>query len=245
VDHISNYWKSKKWDKTTKLYLICDGSVTDESRAMAISVGVEIWDIYKLYELTTPQIRDNIYKTKSSTHQIESQEKSFARLLQGIEGGHENWMGFQKLIGEILSYLFVPPLSPPKYEHDDAEGRNRRDLIFENSSEQSFWKGIREVYRGYYIVVDAKNNKEEIDKKPVLDIAHYLKPYGCGMFGILVTRLGAAESADHAIKEQWIGNGKMIVVLHDNDILEMLKLKPLNKSEEIIRTKIAEFRMRL
>jgi hypothetical protein len=85
-----------------------------------------------------------------------------------------------------------------------------------------------------------------IDKQPVLDIAHYLKPYGCGLFGIFMTRNGPSPAADHAIREQWIGAQKMIVVLSDSDVEEMLTIKGSGgRPEELIRKKIADFRMSL
>ncbi|MFT3768466.1 MAG: hypothetical protein QM820_23710 [Minicystis sp.] len=79
-----------------------------------------------------------------------------------------------------------------------------------------------------------------------MDIAHYLKHYGCGLFGILVTRLGAGQPGLHAIKEQWIASKKMIVVLKDDDMRAMLDQKARGgEPEEIIRKKVGEFRMHL
>jgi len=91
-----------------------------------------------------------------------------------------------------------------------------------------------------------KNYEEPLDKRPVLDIAHYLKPYGCGLFGILVSRRGASDACLHAIREQWIGAQKMIVVISDEQLLEMLRIKgEAGAPEEIIRASIATFRMSL
>jgi hypothetical protein len=119
-------------------------------------------------------------------------------------------------------------------------------MICENSTMTGFWTLIRTTYAAQYIVIDAKNYSEPIEKQPVLDIAHYLKAHGCGLFGILVTRKGASEAAEHAIREQWISARKMIVVLADTDVEEMLRIKTSGgKPEEIIRKKIADFRMSL
>ena len=66
------------------------------------------------------------------------------------------------------------------------------------------------------------------------------------MFAILLTRMGCSEAGLHAIKEQWIGSNKMIVVLTDADMIDMLRIKQTKgSSEEIIRMKIADFRMSL
>jgi hypothetical protein len=73
--------------------------------------------------------------------------------------------------------------------------------------------------------VDAKNYAEPIKKGPVLDVSHYLKRHDCGLFALLATRAGAAPSAQHAIREHWIAEQKMILVLNDADLKRMLALR--------------------
>ena len=119
-------------------------------------------------------------------------------------------------------------------------------MIFENSAVDGFWSQIRNTYSAHYVVADAKNYGAPLKKQPVLDIAHYLKPYGCGLFGLLVSRKGAGLSALHAIREQWIGGQKLIVVLSDSELEEMINIKADGgKPEEVIRKAIADFRMSL
>jgi hypothetical protein len=75
---------------------------------------------------------------------------------------------------------------------------------------------------------------------------HYLKPYGCGMFGILCCRRGTANGALHAIREQWIGGSKLIVVLSDETLLDMIQRKSSGLiPEELLRHQIARFRKSL
>jgi hypothetical protein len=105
---------------------------------------------------------------------------------------------------------------------------------------------VRDIYQGHYIVVDAKNYFDPLSKRPVLDISHYLKPYGCGMFSIIVSRRGYGNAGKHAAKEQWIGNKKMIVSLSDEDLLKMLDHKRENAlPEDIIKKYISSFRVSL
>jgi hypothetical protein len=83
-------------------------------------------------------------------------------------------------------------------------------------------------------------------KRPVVDLAHYLKPYGCGMFSILCCRKGASGGAAHAIREQWIGGEKLIVVLSDETLLDMIQRKSSGRMpEELLRHQIARFRKSL
>lgn len=93
---------------------------------------------------------------------------------------------------------------------------------------------------------DYPTSDEPLSERPVLDIAHYLKPYGCGMFALLVSRRGPDFGGSHAACEQWIGGNKMIVHLSDMHILEMLDLRAKGgEAQEVIRQQIADFRMSL
>lgn len=94
-----------------------------------------------------------------------------------------------------------------------------------NYSYQGFWRFVREKYHADYVVVDAKNYKNPISKGQVLQIANYLKIRGAGMFAIIITRSGADNGAQLTVREQWMANQKMIVVLNDADIEAMLLAK--------------------
>ncbi len=246
IKNIGNYWKGKGFFKSSKLYLVTDGTVTNDAKKLAIKFGINIWDLYKLHSLVNNKLRKKYFESPIEVVKTETREENLSNALQQLPTGHAEWATYQQLSCDIFSCLFSPPLASPRFEHADADERNRRDMIYENSSEHPFWKMIREMYQAYYIVVDAKNSGEQLDKRPIIDIAHYLKPYGCGMFGILLARIGTSDAANHAIKEQWIGNNKMIVALNDDDLIEMLKIKQTKgKPEEIIRMKLADFRMSL
>ena len=162
--------------------------------------------------------------------------------------GHDYWRPYQELVYEILTYVFCPPLLSPEYEWRGNEGADRRDIIFENSvrSNDSFWPVIRERYAGEYPIFDAKNLSGDLDKQDVLGVSHYLKTYGCGMFGGLVIRGAEGKTSFIARREQWVSQGKMLVVLNDYDLVEMLDRR--NKGQDLsfyIARKIAEFRMSL
>lgn len=246
VRRMVSYIKEKKTTEEKEYYIVTDDVVREDAQFMANDLGIWIWDMYMLESLVKDELREVFFNTDSSFLGKKGKEVDYSCELRELRPGKENWVRFQYLSCEVFSYLFSPPLSLPRFEHGDAENRNRRDMIYENSTNHSFWDSIRTQYHGYYIVVDAKNYSKPIPKQSVIDVAHYLKPYGCGMFAILISRNGAANSAKHAQKEQWIGNGKMILILDDNDLLDMIKLKKLNqKPEEILRIKLANLRMSL
>ena len=75
-------------------------------------------------------------------------------------------------------------------------------------------------------------------------MGNYLIPDGAGAFGIIISRRGSGSSSDIAIREMWLYHRKMIVVLDDNDIEQMLlDRKNGNDPAELIRKKIEDFRL--
>lgn len=230
--------------------LVVSGNLTSLARERAQHKGIEVWDAPKLASLITPQIAQSYFGDSNiipnNIAPRETKADSFIKSLHLIKSGRTEWSSYQQLCSEILEYLFCPPLEPPRYEFSDADSRNRRDMIFENPAVEGFWSYLRNTYSAHYIVADAKNYGTPLKKQPVLDIAHYLKPYGCGLFGLLLSRKGGGGAAQHALREQWIGGQKMIIILSDSDLVEMIKIKVAGgKPEEIIRKAIAEFRMSL
>ena len=55
---------------------------------------------------------------------------------------------------------------------------------------------IRDRYKAEFVVVDAKNSAHEIGKDDILQVAHYLKEKGVGLFGLVFSRCGESESAE-------------------------------------------------
>lgn len=238
-------------DSPVRVLVVASGSLTSAAKEYAQTIGLEVWDGIKLAQIAPESLLIDYlgFSTSSAdagASNASEKAKSLSASLQSLSTGRDDSLPYQRLVSEMLEFMFCPPLETPHFEVPDSEARNRRDMILENAAPSGFWAGLRTSYSAHYIVVDAKNYSEGIDKQPVLDIAHYLKPYGCGMFGMLATRRGASEAGLHAIREQWIGNHKMIVALDDNEMLEMLRLRGESAApEEIVRAKIASFRMSL
>ena len=236
-------------EPNSKLLIISTSGYTKAAIEKAKRAGIFLWgpnELYALYcnnpiEMSTPEAPQ-----PSESFELAGKVEAFKSTLIGIQPGKVNWSKYQSLVVDVLEFLLCPPLEVPEVELADSDKRNRRDIIIENASNEGFWHRVRDIYQGHYIVVDAKNYSEPLSKRPVLDISHYLKPYGCGMFAIITSRKGYGSAGRHAAKEQWIGNKKLIVSLSDNDILTMLDLKKEGAPpEDVIKKYIYDFRMEL
>jgi len=233
-----------------RFVLVTSGVVTANALKVTSVQGIEVWDSPKLAQLAPARVVEE-YLGESvdlPREELPEQKKAvrLSYLLDSLAQGKAPALDYQRAVADILEFLFCPPLEPPAYEVSDAARRNRRDIILENYAPDGFWAHLRTQYRAEYVVVDAKNYAGPLKKQPIVEVAHYLKPYGCGMFAIISSRKGPGPSAQHAMREQWIGAGKMIIVVSDIDIKEMIRIRAEGgPPESVIRAKIAAFRMSL
>jgi hypothetical protein len=232
------------------IVLVISGLLSNAARERALEAGYIVWDATDLLRKASPDLLRRYFGSPISSERPSNDSAAkadaFVAGYRALDPGRDSWVSYQRLVADALEFLFCPPLQPPRYELSDADKRNRRDIIFENGAPSGWWAQARSTYAAHYIVVDAKNYEEALDKQPVLDVAHYLKSYGCGLFALLASRRGAGPAAQHATREQWIGAGKMIVHLSDAELKEMLEMKrDGGDPAEVIRRLVADFRMAL
>ncbi len=238
--------------KDAKFVLLFPGKLTEKANFLLTKNNIEVWDV----EYLSSKFIDEIMQTKHPifqsllTHNIRASNKSAEQILidklMACKPGKDNWSQYQKLVGEILTLLFCPPLLAPLTEKADALKVNRRDFILPNYCETGFWAFLRSRYCADYIVVDAKNYSQRVTKKEVLQIANYLKYHGTGLFGMIVSRNGISQSALYTLREVWAIEKKLIIVLQDNDVEQMLLEKNSGREpESVIRQKIEDFRLLL
>ena len=226
VAELGDYAKAAR---EASIVLAFPGRANEQTLQEFARRGIEVWDIEKITELFSEQIAatdDPYFRALFlNTRARATPQEKFIKELKACPAGHEGWVEYQRLIGRILSDLFCPPLTTPLEEHSDAARANRRDFIFPNFASDGFWHFLRTRYAADYIVFDAKNGKGKVSKAHVLQIANYLKGHGVGMFGVILCRNGVEAGAKVTIREQWLLHNKLIVVLNDADLENMLLAK--------------------
>jgi len=216
------------------------------------TANIEVWDLRYLGEQFSEQIQEapfSYYKVlllaQLNRPAKPSREQELLDKLVACQPGKADWYVYQSLVGDILECLFAPPLGKPIPELYDKAKANRKDFLMPNYTDKGFWAFMREKYQADYVVVDAKNYTRKVKKSEVLQIANYLKPHGAGLFGIIISRKGGDTSGcEHTLREQWMVHRKLILVLDDDDIKEMLIAKSDGRlPEEIVGQKIEQFRL--
>ncbi len=229
--------------------LVIPGKLTEQLYKLFRDNNIEIWDreyISKNFSDEISRCFHPIFQKLFMANGNLSLKNILVMRLKSCKHGKQDWVIYQKLVGDIFSFLFSHELSEPIPQKSDYKAVNIRDFIIPNYCETGFWAYIRDRYLADFIVVDAKNYTHNIKKDDVLQIANYLKSYGTGNFGIIVTRNGADYDAVSTLRNEWIDHKKLIIVLNDNDIEQMILNKLSNNNPAItIRQKIEDFRITL
>ena len=247
INQIDHYRTVGSFDAAA---LVFPGSIREDCRATFQARQIEIWDLDYIATNFSHQIENlpsslltQLY-TQAGLPRPPTETDKLIHRLRNCPPGRSDWLEFQTIVKDALELLFVPPLGQVIWESTDETGSNRRDIILPNYAFDGFWKYMRATYKADYIVVDPKNYKSAISKTEALQIANYLKPDGAGMFAIINVRNGAKASCKQTIREQWTAHGKMIVLLTDDDLENMLRAKDSNGSpEELLGSVIQDFRL--
>ncbi|MEA5476462.1 hypothetical protein VB774_02415 [Pseudanabaena galeata UHCC 0370] len=122
-----------------------------------------------------------------------------------------------------------------------VDGTERRDIIFTNDSDQSFWAYLRNEHSSIFIMFEVKNT-DDINNFYLNQVATYLGDR-LGRLGFIVTRKVLEEAQQR--KSFSIFNDshprKIILTLSDEDLCNMLDMKcqgndPMRHIQKLYRT---------
>jgi hypothetical protein len=152
--------------------------------------------------------------------------------LQALPSGHSSATENQRLVYEILNYLFEPDLTDGKMESATHLGTERRDIIYTNEAERSFLRYVRESYGSMFLLFEIKNIKT-MELEHVNQVATYLGAR-LGMFGFIVTRNTPGENIIRKTYSVFNDTPSMprktILIITDDDLITMIRLKQEGKA---------------
>ena len=157
-----------------------------------------------------------------------NQVNDFIKRLNACPSGTSGWKQFEDLCVEILSYLFVPPLSKPKIQPRSYRNIDRRDAVFPNRNFKgsSNWTLLYEEHGARMILFEFKNyNKEQIGKEEVIQTKDYMKE-PMGRLAVMVCNKLPNPSAHIKRNAIYSSDGKKIILfITKNELKEMLFIK--------------------
>ena len=169
------------------------------------------------------------------------ESESLKNKLRQLNSGDERAAEYQRLILEALNFLFNPELIDGELEVRTVDGTERRDILFTNDSDQSFWTYLRTEHSAILLMFETKNTKT-IDNSYLNQTAVYLGDR-LGRIGFILTRtpLKAAQERKAFSIYNDSNPRKIILVLSDSDIESMLDMKcagqdPMRYIQKLYRT---------
>jgi hypothetical protein len=147
-----------------------------------------------------------------------------ARLF-AINHGREQATEYQGIVLEILNYLFNPELIDGQPEVRTVDGTERRDIIFTNDSDESFWDYVRTAHDAIILMFETKNTLG-LDIPAINQTATYLGDR-IGRMGVIVTRRTPSDAIQRKIFSVWndsAPNRKIMLVLTDEHLCDLLDL---------------------
>jgi hypothetical protein len=261
--HRNAYIERRVSDNDPKALLAFPGVLAASRLSLLRSDQIDIWDGNRLtaaahkfgvtppfYVVANEDTRGLGYSVKLQGYGESwmpfEEPACLAERLAFLGRGKQYWRSYEDFSEELLTYLFVPPLSQVITQRADQHGVNRRDFILPNYAASGFWRFMRDHYDADFVVAEAKNLTDAPGKDAVLQVANYLSPRGTGLFGFILAREAMDSTALWVCREQWAMNGKMIIGLDDGDILQMIKTKAAGgEPADMIKQKIEDFRLRI
>ncbi len=151
--------------------------------------------------------------------------EEFIGRLEGLPPGTASAKDYQRIIYEILNYLFEPELTDGEMEVRTIEGTERRDIIYTNESDRSFWQYVRLTYGSPLVMFEVKN-VEQLEIEHVNQTASYLGAR-LGMLGFIVARQAPKDNILRKTYSVYNDTAslprKTIMTLTDDDLATMLR----------------------
>lgn len=151
----------------------------------------------------------------------------FISRIQAMQSGSATASDYQRLVYDILNFLFEPNLTDGKMEVETHLRTERRDIIYVNEAERSFFEYVRSTYGSMFVLFEIKN-VQKMGLDHINQTAAYLGAR-LGMLGFIVTRHAPGENI--ILKTYSIYNDspatprKTILIVTDTDLITMIQMK--------------------
>lgn len=160
-----------------------------------------------------------------SRQPLDTKGTKLCQELKSIKKGKTSWAQYEKVCEKILKYLFPNDLYGWHSQKRTDDGLNRYDYVCRVRPTTEFWKFIIDHLDSRYVLFEFKNYSGKIKQGQILTTEKYLLERGLRRMAIIMTRVGAEPHAvamtQGAMREQ----GKLMLILNDEKVCEMLHMK--------------------
>jgi hypothetical protein len=180
-----------------------------------------------------PFLRDKLKNKEMDTklYQVQKLLSKLNNCPEGIKG----WKEFEDICIDIIDFVFRDSFRNFKIKTQARTYKNLdiRDAIVQNTG-KDFWKELRSDYDAKNIVFEFKNLTKEFGKEELIQTSNYLKKKSLGKVGMIFSRKGLTEGGYEEQRDLLIHDKKLILVLTENDLIDLVNKKLRNEEPEQI-----------
>jgi len=220
----------KKYEKDKDIFLMDINSFFQLIRRNAIGFNI----------INTEEIiKDIIYpflKAKLKNKEVDIRIYQAQKLLLKLKKcpkGIKGWRQFEDICVNIIDFVFRDSFRNFKIKSQSRTYNNIdiRDAIVQNTG-KDFWEELRLDYDAKNIVFEFKNLTKKIGKDELIQISDYLSKESLGKVGIIFSREGLSESGAEKQRSLLADAKKLVLVLAENDIVDLVNKKLRNEDPE-------------
>lgn len=141
--------------------------------------------------------------------------------------GADGWVMYEQLCVDVLSYLFVPPLRPPRVQARTLSGTERRDAVFANRQRDttSNWGLLYADHDARMILAEFKNyDRSDVGPEDIAETSSHLRR-DWGRLAIICSTKKPTPAAYRRRNTVYREDGKLILFLTSENLKEMLDIK--------------------
>lgn len=156
---------------------------------------------------------------------VDTRGTILCRRLRALPRGKVAWRDYEQLCAEILKYLFPNDLLGWHTQKRTDDGLNRFDFVCRIRPTTEFWSFLIDHLDSRYVLFEFKNYLGQIKQGQILTTEKYLLEKGLRRAAIILTRAGAEKEAVRMTQGAMRENGKLMLVVDDERVCEMLHMK--------------------
>lgn len=180
------------------------------------------------------KLKTNNKKTKQLNKKSETKKEELIRKINNLKPGRSNFGKYEKTCEDIIDYLFESVITNKKSQLYTDNNLYRYDYVARINPITEFWKFLTNEIKSRYIIFEFKNYSDEINQEQILTTEKYLSSQALRKVAIIFSRKGGNESADKFVRGALRESGKVILILSDNDVKEMIIQKEKGAAPELL-----------
>ena len=159
---------------------------------------------------------------------LQNEARDLKKNMQSWQGGKQtNAAAYEKLCTRTLMRIFADDLTLWREQAKSNSDLFRFDLIckIKRDNHKDFWEMAERYFSSKYIIFEFKNYSGKVTQKEVYTTVRYLYTKAMRGIAIIISPNGMDDNGGKACRGVLRDEGKLILSLTNDDLLEMLRMK--------------------